>query len=50
MCEISSIPYFKEIAVFIFMILFVVSIIRDGKCSCKKEIEELKDEIRSLKE
>lgn len=49
MCSISDIPYFKEIAIGALLVLFAISVYKDGKCGCKKEIDELKEEIQSLK-
>lgn len=48
MCPLDTIPYFKEIAFGVLIILFAFSMFKKEKCPCAKEIQELKDKIQDM--
>lgn len=49
MCAVDQIPYMREILFGVIVVLGIWTVFGSSKCPCKKELEELKNEIKELK-
>jgi len=47
-CTLDAIPYFREIALGLIVALMAASFFIREKCSCQKEIAELKERLEAL--
>jgi len=48
MCPLDTIPYFREIALGIIVLLMIASFFVKEKCNCKKELEALRERVDAL--
>lgn len=47
-CTLDAIPYFREIALGLIVVLMAASFFIREKCNCKEEIEALKKRLEAL--